>query len=940
MRTHVPILSGLGLPAFLATWVLLGLSASPSAQAGTCGDGTCTFSDCHTPAISRDPALWGELEPGFVGTLPVNRDTTDFDQVGDFEAHPYWLSLDVENGYVFTVAGRRLQIWNANANPGNPTSVFDEGFRDLNLTWTPDAHAFFIFEDIDAPPADDDIIALVGRYGVGMAVYDTTVKSSPVMKYQDYGIGNGRWGEEVYAATIGGRDYAFAVANQEGGVFAYDLTAAKALSGSCIEAQPSASSICPDVFLTQIGTRDRASAVDGTGPYVAIASGTSPKGLEIWDASNPASPSRVMNVLGSELVYGVAMWEEGANIYLAVRTLNQGRIYDVSCISGGTCSLGAPLWTKALAVASSGLVTFSRSDSTPFLYFGSSNDCQLGNQNEFLYDVSSPTAPRDITPPGTAVVSGESVSYWGWDYRRNGVHGFNRVAPRMGKFGGRMFFRAANAIFDTHRWVAPALPQANFSWNPTQVYPGTSVNFTDQSTGAPTAWSWDFLPDGSPGTSSLQNPTGVQFSTEGTKTVRLEASNLEGPDTRELTLDVLPPEPEITSVSASPNPALLCQPVSFMAEGVTGQPPLTFAWEVRESGAGTLVASGNGNPFIWNVDPGQDTTVTYTATATATNASGSAMQGSPAVTVEALPTLPGAGTFAPTYDGQPAPPTSATVQFHVAATGATEWNWNFGDNPGGGPNSDGYEGWTSDPVAGPNPMHSYTTIGTYDVQVKVRNCAEAERASSVLMVEIPDTEPLEAGFQASLFCVGGICSADINEQITFQDSSLGAPDFWDYDWDGNGSFEDAGNAFPVAFHTYTASKVHFPRLRIRRGPTQALFEDHLAINIGGYIPAPQVDVSGPREATPHQIVTFTVAIDDCRLYANGWTWNTDGGNGASTTGSIQIDWSGPGTRTVTASNSGCPGVTGTHVIQILDGDPIFLDGFETGDFSAWDIAIP
>ena len=134
--------------------------------------------------------------------------------MGDFEVNPYSMALDVEGGWVFMVANRRIQVWDARSNPGNPTRVFNEGFRTSGLTWTPDAHAFFILEDIDAPEGDPNVMALVGRYGVGTAIYDTTTKDNPVLKYQHHG--GGFWAKQVYATTIGGTDYAFSAVDQVG----------------------------------------------------------------------------------------------------------------------------------------------------------------------------------------------------------------------------------------------------------------------------------------------------------------------------------------------------------------------------------------------------------------------------------------------------------------------------------------------------------------------------------------------------------------------------------------------------------------------------------------------------------------------------------------------------------------------------------------------------
>ncbi len=68
--------------------------------------------------------------------------------------------------------------------------------------------------------------------------------------------------------------------------------------------------------------------------------------------------------------------------------------------------------------------------------------------------------------------------------------------------------------------TTPGAPQANFSASPLHGPPGTVVQFTDQSGGAVSNWSWDF---GDSGTSSQQSPS-HQYSSSGIFTVQLIVS--------------------------------------------------------------------------------------------------------------------------------------------------------------------------------------------------------------------------------------------------------------------------------------------------------------------------------------------------------------------------------------------------------------------------------
>jgi PKD repeat protein len=81
----------------------------------------------------------------------------------------------------------------------------------------------------------------------------------------------------------------------------------------------------------------------------------------------------------------------------------------------------------------------------------------------------------------------------------------------------------------------PAPPTASFTASPTSGTAPLSVQFTDTSTGSPTAWSWSF---GDGTASTAQNPTHT-YTSPGTYTATLTASNSSGssnPATRTITV--------------------------------------------------------------------------------------------------------------------------------------------------------------------------------------------------------------------------------------------------------------------------------------------------------------------------------------------------------------------------------------------------------------------
>ena len=70
-------------------------------------------------------------------------------------------------------------------------------------------------------------------------------------------------------------------------------------------------------------------------------------------------------------------------------------------------------------------------------------------------------------------------------------------------------------------------PVTAFTANKTTVCVGQSINFTDQSTGNPTSWSW-VINGGTPASSAAQNPQNVVFNTAGVYSVTLTATNTGG----------------------------------------------------------------------------------------------------------------------------------------------------------------------------------------------------------------------------------------------------------------------------------------------------------------------------------------------------------------------------------------------------------------------------
>lgn len=146
---------------------------------------------------------------------------------------------------------------------------------------------------------------------------------------------------------------------------------------------------------------------------------------------------------------------------------------------------------------------------------------------------------------------------------------------------------------------APSAPTTDFSASATNVAPGTTVNFSDMTSGVPNTWSWSITPGtgwsyAASTNSSSQNPQ-VTFNTVGQYTVQLTASNSVGSDTENKTNYITVEE---TPCELSTNTVLK---VSLLTDNYA---PETYL-EVTNS-SGTVVWSEGNENVEGNFGTGQE----------------------------------------------------------------------------------------------------------------------------------------------------------------------------------------------------------------------------------------------------------------------------------------------------------------------------------------------
>jgi PKD repeat protein len=160
---------------------------------------------------------------------------------------------------------------------------------------------------------------------------------------------------------------------------------------------------------------------------------------------------------------------------------------------------------------------------------------------------------------------------------------------------------------DPISFITKAYYLAAFSGTPLTGVAPLPVGFTDESTGGPTAWSWDF---GDGATSTLQNPTHTYLS-PGTYSVTLTVSAINGDDSLTKTAYVTVIPPVVAEFSGTPLTG--SAPLTVQFSDLTTGNPSSWLWDFGDS-----TTSNSQNPSHVYTQPG-----TYTVSLIATGPGGS-----------------------------------------------------------------------------------------------------------------------------------------------------------------------------------------------------------------------------------------------------------------------------------------------------------------------------
>ncbi|MEO8087904.1 MAG: PKD domain-containing protein, partial [Bacteroidota bacterium] len=291
----------------------------------------------------------------------------------------------------------------------------------------------------------------------------------------------------------------------------------------------------------------------------------------------------------------------------------------------------------------------------------------------------------------------------------------------------------------TQTVVVNNAPQVSFtSTGATSGCGSVTVNFLNNTTGgAGNSYTWNFG-DGT-GSSSLQNPTYV-YTIPGTYTVTLTATVGSCMDVDSIVNYITVTPGPIASFNAGS--VCLGETVNFVN---TSSGATSYLWDFGDgTGTSTLL-----NPtHVYSVG----NTFTITLISTDGNCADTVTQ---TVTVNPAPNVAFSANATTACD-------SLTVTFTNNTTGATSYNWDFGD------------GFFSTDV---NPVHTYNVPGVYSVTLNgiVGICISSQ--TSVNLISIYETPHATVTASSNFLCP--------NDCVNFTSTSTGSPNMWAWNFPGS-----------------------------------------------------------------------------------------------------------------------------------------------------------
>ena len=414
--------------------------------------------------------------------------------------------------------------------------------------------------------------------------------------------------------------------------------------------------------------------------------------------------ANIPNPLAGEYGYTRQMESFGNSVWF---TTNKGRVYH-SIDKGAT-------W----AVYTSPLIDFGGTAMSGNLSFSSLNSGVIVNVNGVVYkSVNAGATWTQVVSTGPvygtglcaientnvifttgAATTGSSYSLDGgvtWTGIDNIQHLYCEfLTPSIGWSGGFNTSSIQNGMWKWNNLSSPLSVQ--FSANPATVCTNTPVQFSDQTTGGTvTSWNWSF-PNGSPATSTQQNPT-VTYFQPGIYAVSLTASDgtflSSYQDTAFITVEAPPANPSAIVGNGAP-----C--INTLENySVTNDPAVYYNWTLQSGWLGM----SNSNTIAVTFD-----NTSGPLSVTTNNSCGASASSVLNISVGAAP----AALFSYTLVGGVLTLTNTSVN-------ATSYQWELGN------------GITSNAT---DTTITYTSPGSYSITlVAINNCGDSDTLIQVIQV--------------------------------------------------------------------------------------------------------------------------------------------------------------------------------------------------------------
>ena len=453
--------------------------------------------------------------------------------------------------------------------------------------------------------------------------------------------------------------------------------------------------------------------------------------------------------------------------------------------------------------------------------------------------------------------SQNNVTSWSWQFgdggtstKQNPVHTY--TAPGTYTVNLTVMNNCGSGTASKPMYITAEpcpLPVADFSANRTSGKVPLSVQFTDSSQNNVTSWSWQF---GDGTTSIEQNPVHT-YTVAGDYTVNLTVTNECGCDSASkqefITAEPCPPPVADFSANRTSGKA----PLSVQFTDLSTNDPDTWLWQFGDGDTST-----EQDPVHTYTTPG-----TYTVNLTVTNECGcDSASKQEFITAEPCP-LPVADFSANQTCGK----IPLSVQFtDLSTNGPDTWLWQFGD------------GATSTEQ---NPVHTYTTPGTYTVTLTVTNECGCDSASRPAYITAQPCPPPVASFEMNKSC--GFPPVTIG----FTDTSANDPHTWFWQFGDGGTSTQKNPA-----HTYTVPGVYTVSLTV----TNDCGTDSTCGTFYGYSCDPPIANFTANRTSGN--APLAVQFWDTSLNSPS-SWHWDFGDGATATDRNPVHtYTDPGTYTV------------------------------------------